>query len=199
MGGQLRHSHSHLEGTRLVQSDRTLKTGSNPTSLCCRKRKVLSELAIGRRAGSRNCMVTPAMAEAAGVAAESLAGCRARAARTVLDQGKWCCRAKSCCCQIRRTEKAPGGAGGRPRCALNAAALPRTRGVRPRLAALRRPTAGHQVRPAPSQGTRQWQRWWRLLGGLAAEAGKLGLRELSGQEKAEDTLRKHGRALEPSL
>ena len=55
-------------------------------------------------------------------------------------------------------------------------ALPGTRGVRPRLAALRRPTAGHQVRPAPSQGTWQWQRRWRLLGGLAAEAGKLGLR-----------------------
>lgn len=73
-----------------------------------------------------NCIVTPVMAEAAGVPAESLAGCRARAARTVLDQVVL--PGEELLLPDQEDGDGPGGAGERP-LRLNATARSRGRVV----------------------------------------------------------------------
>lgn len=73
-----------------------------------------------------NCLVTLAMAEPAAHAAESFAGCRARAARTVLDQVVL--PGEELLLPEQEDGEGPGGAGERP-LRLNAGARPRVRVV----------------------------------------------------------------------
>lgn len=149
-------------------------------------------LAIGRGAGSRKlCIVAAVMAEAAGVPAESLAGCRARAARTVLDQVVL--PGEELLLPEQEDGEGPGGAGERP-LRLNVAARSRGRvvcgpGLRrcgDRLLVTKCGRLRHKEPGSGSGGGVYWVDSQQKRVSWDSEG-------LSGREKAEDTLRKRGR------
>ncbi|XP_077612289.1 exosome complex component RRP40 [Crocuta crocuta] len=97
--------------------------------VCYRKRKALGRLEIGRGAGSGSwelLSVAPGMAEVVAVSTESLAGGRARAARTVL--GQVVLPGEELLLPEQEDAEGPGGAGERP-LRLNAGVRSRVRVV----------------------------------------------------------------------